>query len=110
MYATNHNAFVLSAQVGDVPAGATGQLSKPDSYHVTLTFDNPKHEDLVFDLYDTDPSVWAAIRPSMTDPPLFGWRRMAAVALIAFLAGWLSLPQPQAIAQAEASIIGVNSD
>jgi hypothetical protein len=53
--------FVLSAPLDNVPAGATGQLTRLDSYHVALAFDH--HADLVFDIADTDEEVWAAITP-----------------------------------------------
>lgn len=64
--------FVLTAPLCNTPAGATGQLTRLDSYHVALAFDG--HPDLVFDVEDTEDQVWAAIAPvaspSMTDPPL----------------------------------------
>ena len=60
----NNTRFVLSAPIGTAPKGATGQLSHIDSYHVALTFDKHPHEELVLDLYDTDPEVWAAIAPA----------------------------------------------
>jgi hypothetical protein len=53
--------FVLTAPLDNVPAGATGQLTRLDSYHVALAFDH--HADLVFDITDTDEEVWAAITP-----------------------------------------------
>jgi hypothetical protein len=63
--------FVLSAPIDTVPAGATGQLTRLDSYHVALAFDH--YPDLVFDVEDTESAVWEAIaptvNPSMTDPP-----------------------------------------
>jgi hypothetical protein len=71
--------FVLSAAIDTVPAGATGQLTRLDSYHVALAFDDNSYPDFVFDIMDTDPDIWASImptiNPSMTDPPcgfLFG--------------------------------------
>ena len=50
-----------------------------------------------------------AVNPSLTDPPRCRWRLVAAVA-IAFLAGWLSLPQPMVAWNLEAYVIGINSD
>ena len=63
--------FTLVTAIDTVPAGATGQLTRLDSYHVALAFDN--YQDLVFDVQDTDPAIWSSIKPttqpSMTDPP-----------------------------------------
>jgi hypothetical protein len=53
--------FVLAAPLDNTPAGATGQITRLDSYHVALAFDH--YEDLVFDVEDTDAEVWAAITP-----------------------------------------------
>lgn len=51
--------FVLAAALDTTPAGATGQLIRPDDFHVTLAFDH--YPDLVFDILDTDPAVWSAV-------------------------------------------------
>lgn len=63
--------FILVAAIDTTPAGATGQLTRLDSYHVALAFDC--YPALVFDVLDTDPAIWSAIKPtvqpSMTDPP-----------------------------------------
>jgi hypothetical protein len=56
--------FVLSAPLYNIPAGATGQITRLDSFHVALAFD--EHEALVFDVEDTEPEVWAAITPAAT--------------------------------------------
>lgn len=73
--------FVLSSALDNVPAGATGQLTRLDYYHVALAFD--EHEALVFDVEDTETEVWAAISPvaspSMTDPPM--WRQFVSMAI-----------------------------
>jgi len=85
---TSH--FVLSAPLGTVPTGATGQLTHIDSCHVALTFDKHPGEDLVLDVYDTDPEVWGAIARAT---PRNRWKlsprqcyRMAAVVAAAIAA------------------------
>jgi hypothetical protein len=111
----HHETFKLSSSIDNVPAGATGQLKRLDRYHVALLFDNHHYEDLVFDTYDTDPSVWSAIQPlytaspSMTDPPSSRWHIAAAV-LVGLLVGWLTFPQPAVTAGLLLNIIGFNSD
>lgn len=109
----NFASFELSAPIDNVPVGATGQIRRLDSYHLALVFDT--HEDLVFDVSDTDPSVWAAIaiiQKHTIDPPRHRMRMAAALA-VAFIAGWLSFPQPDIandITHEIAAYIGINSD
>lgn len=98
MPTTTHQTFKLIAPIYSVPAGATGYLNRIDTYHVALIFDN--YEDLVFDIYDTEPEVWEAIQPlhtanpSMVDPPVKRWspRAIAATVGIAFMVGWMAMP------------------
>ena len=81
---TATKAFVLVAPLYNMPVGEPGQLKQLDSHHVALLFDN--HEDLVLDVNDTDPEVWAAIgKPKRSLAHL----ACAAVILIAFTAGVL---------------------
>lgn len=80
--------FTLGAPIDNVPAGATGQLKRLDSYHLALLFDH--YEDLVCDIADTEPTVLKAIQlhtvnPSMTDPPRCRWQLAAAVAIACVL-------------------------
>jgi hypothetical protein len=98
--------FKLIAQIHNVPAGATGQLNVMKSGHVALIFhDSRNYEDLVFDIHDTEPEVWAAISyvaaPSQTDPP---WRLVAA-ASIALAALIVSIPYAQAVTEVFPRII-----
>jgi hypothetical protein len=71
--------FVLTAPLDNVPAGATGQLTRLDSYHVALAFDH--YADLVFDITDTDEEVWAAITPvaKPCDPAPNGRNSLASI-------------------------------
>jgi hypothetical protein len=95
--------FKLLAQIHNVPAGATGQLNVLRSGHVALIFDdNRNYEDLVFDIHDTEPEIWAAIAgqahtvsPSLTDPP---WR-LVAVASLVLAALIVSIPYAQAVTE-----------
>jgi hypothetical protein len=77
-------AFRLVAPMYHVPVGATGQLKRLDSDHVALIFD--AHEDLVLDVHDTEPEVWAAIQKRK--PPRSPHLAWAAAILIAFAVGW----------------------
>jgi hypothetical protein len=106
MLVPNCTYFKLITRLYNVPAGATGQLKRPDSYHVALIFDN--YEDFVFDINDTGPEVWAAImptvNPSMVDPPMFGRKyAMAAAILVAFIVGW-TIDPPLSVANAQAAV------
>jgi hypothetical protein len=69
--------FVLTAplrlsETVSIPAGTTGVRTSWDTDHLLLTFDVsfPWGDSIVLDIYDTEPEVWEAIAPSMTDPPL----------------------------------------
>lgn len=79
--------FKLTEPIDFVPAGATGRV-KHVGEHVALIFD--KHPDLVFDIHDTEPEVWAAIRPVRT----VAWQRlaMAAALAVSFVAGGAMVP------------------
>jgi hypothetical protein len=91
-----YKKFKLTEPIDFVPAGATGRVNRVDRDHVALIFD--KHPDLVFDIHDTEPAVWAAIRPKHT----VGWRRLAIAASLAaaFIAGGAVLPDAAAAVQA----------
>ena len=107
MLVTNAQRFKLSNHLYNAPQGATGQLKRLDSDHVALLFDDHPTEDLVLDVHDTDCSVWAAIEQKrqyargITLSPL----ALAAVAIGAFLMGWLTLPQPMAARNAIETVI-----
>jgi hypothetical protein len=113
MYVPAYHNFKLIAPIDNVPAGATGELKRLDKHHVALIFDNhlDNYEDFVFDINDTDPAVWLAIRPhivspSLTDPPrrVFTWKAVALAAMIA-VGFFEAVEQTTAYAQAVSVIV-----
>ena len=96
MRITATSRFKLNTQIHNAPKGATGQLKKLDACHVALLFDDYHEEDLVLDLHDTDPAVWAAIEQNR--PYARGITRgmLVAVAIGSFALGWITVPQPMA--------------
>lgn len=80
--------FKLTEPIDGVPAGAAGRINHVDKDHVALIFDG--HHDLVFDVHDTEPAVWAAISPVRT----IGWKRLAIAAslVVSFVAGGAMVP------------------
>lgn len=84
----HHTDFVLKDRIANVPAGEAGQLKRLDSYHVALTFDNPIYPDLVFDVQDTEPEVWAAIQPHKPDKCCRGLPLSLAAALALEFPAW----------------------
>lgn len=100
--------FVLKAAIDNVPAGATGQLNRVDDY-VALVFDDP-HTDLVYDIHDTGPEVWAAIQPYRPRKVL-GLTRVAIAAIVlwSFLIGAMSMPQPNFAKEATENIAHIST-
>ena len=77
--------FILGADVGNMPTGETGQLTRLDNDHVLLHFDKYPNEDLVFDIHDTEPSIWAAILPVPATTPCSLEPSAALVATVALV-------------------------
>jgi hypothetical protein len=101
-----YKKFKLTEPIDFVPAGATGRIIRVDKEHVALLFD--AHPDLVFDVHDTEPAVWAAIRPQHT----IGWRRLAIAASLvsAFVAGGAILPAHVSAAAFQAAVSLIYED
>jgi hypothetical protein len=110
MNVPTYTHFILTAPLYGVPAGATGQLKRPDDHHVSFLFDH--YDDLVFDINDNEPEVWAAIaptvNPSMVDPPSRCSRLALAAAVVgSFFVGWVFLPRPGLASDVIVRVLGV---